>query len=162
MPVPSESPSPGGAAPEPTPPGKPGVDGAKACPSGPCQEGAILLGVMTQGGTLAYVQPPTRVDADFVARAKAMGRPESRFRFSVPCIEAGCPQWTGKGCAVVDKVLEEEEPVTTESGRLPRCAIRSTCRWFSQRGAAACAVCPLVVADIGGTETYQSTLAART
>ena len=147
---------------EPTPPGSPGVDGAKACPSGPCQEGAILLGVMTQDGTLAYVQPPTRVDADFVARAKAMGRPESRFRFSVPCIEAGCPQWTGKGCAVVDKVLEEEKPVITESGRLPRCAIRSTCRWFSQRGAAACAVCPLVVADIGGTETYQSTLAART
>jgi len=117
---------------------------------------------MTQDGTLAYVQPPTRVDAGFVARAKGMGRPESRFRFSVPCIEAGCPQWTGKGCAVVDKVLEEETPVITESGRLPRCAIRSTCRWFSQRGAAACAVCPLVVADIGGTETYQSTLAART
>ena len=102
MPVPPESESPGGAAPEPTPPGNAAVDGAKACPSGPCQEGAILLGVMTQDGTLAYVQPPTRVDAGFVARAKGMGRPESRFRFSVPCIEAGCPQWTGKGCAVVD------------------------------------------------------------
>ena len=128
----------------------------KACPSAFCQEGALLLGVMTASGTLAYVRPPTRVDADFVARAKAMGRPESRFRFSAPCIEAGCPQWTGDGCAVVDKVLEEETPVEA-SGQLPRCGIRSTCRWYAQRGAAACAVCPLVVADIGGVETYQST-----
>ena len=113
---------------------------------------------MTPEGTLGYVQPPTRVTADFVARAKAMGRPESRFRFSVPCIEAGCPQWTGKGCAVVDKVLEEEQPL--EAASLPRCAIRSTCRWFSQRGPAACAVCPLVVADTGGTGTYRSSLAS--
>jgi len=115
---------------------------------------------MTEGGTLAYVQPPTRVNAEFVARAKALGRPESRFRFSVPCIEAGCPQWTGKGCAVVDKVLREEEPIDQPAPtRLPRCAIRSSCRWYSQRGAAACAVCPLVVADTGGTATYRSTLA---
>jgi hypothetical protein len=132
---------------------------AKACPSGPCEEGALLLGVMTGGGTVAYVQPPTRVDADFVARARALGRPESRFRFSTPCSEGGCPQWTGNSCAVIDNVLEEEAPLdTVASGRLPRCAIRSTCRWFSQRGPAACAVCPLVVADTGGTATYQSTL----
>lgn len=130
----------------------------KACPSAFCQEGALLLGVMTAGGTLAYLRPPTRVDADFVARAKAMGRPESRFRFSAPCIEAGCPQWTGDGCAVVDKVLEEETPIEA-SGQLPRCGIRSSCRWYAQRGAAACAVCPLVVADVGGIETYQSTSA---
>jgi len=132
--------------------------GEKSCPSAFLHEGALLLGVMTPSGTLSYVQPPTRVDADFVARAKAMGRPESRFRFSAPCVEAGCPQWTGEGCAVVDNVLEEEEPVQLESGRLPRCAIRRTCRWFAQRGADACAVCPRVVADVGGTETYSSTL----
>jgi hypothetical protein len=129
----------------------------KACPSGPCQEGALLIGVMTEQGTLAYVQPPTRVNAEFVSRARALGRPERRFRFSVPCIEAGCPQWTGKGCAVVDHVLEEEGPAEApSSAELPRCAIRSSCRWFAQRGAEACAVCPLVVADIGGTETYSS------
>jgi hypothetical protein len=141
-------------------PGSSEVDEGKACPSAPCQEGAVLLGIMTTSGTLAYVQPPTRVDADFVARAKAMGRPEARFRFSTPCIQSGCPQWTGEGCAVVDKVLEEEQPVATSEDRLPRCSIRRTCRWYSQRGADACAVCPLVVADIGGIETYQSTLAA--
>jgi hypothetical protein len=113
---------------------------------------------MTETGRLAYVQPPTRVNAEFVADARALGRPESRFRFSTPCIEAGCPQWNGEGCAVIDKVIEEESQETAPA-KLPSCAIRSTCRWFSQRGAAACAVCPLVVADIGGRETYRSTLA---
>jgi hypothetical protein len=136
-------------------------ESAKSCPSGPCRDEALLLGVMTEAGTLAYVQPPTRVNAEFVARAKALGRPESRFRFSVPCIEAGCPQWTGKGCAVIEKVLEEESSESTQAAALPRCAIRPTCRWYFQRGAAACAVCPLVVADIGGKETYRSTLASQ-
>jgi hypothetical protein len=40
--------------------------------------------------------------------------------------------------------------------RLPACGIRRTCRWFAQRGAAACGVCPLIVADTGGTQTCQS------
>lgn len=132
---------------------------AKACPSGPCQEGALLLGVMSEQGRLAYVQPPTRIDGEFVSRARALGNPERRFRFSTACIESGCPQWTGCGCAVVDKLLSEEAPDALPSAReLPRCGIRSSCRWFGQRGPAACAVCPLVVADIGGTASYRSTL----
>jgi hypothetical protein len=64
--------------------------GEKSCPSAFCHEGALLLGVMTPSGRLSYVQPPTRVDADFVARAEAMGRPESRFRFSAPAGAKSC------------------------------------------------------------------------
>jgi hypothetical protein len=135
----------------------PNGDGqAKACPSAPCVEGALLVGVKAESGRLAYVQPPTRVDADFVARAHAKGRPEARFRFSLPCIEGGCPQWTGTGCGVVDHVIDEVG-AQQAAARLPACAIRRTCRWYDQRGAEACAVCPLVVADTGGTETYRST-----
>jgi hypothetical protein len=114
---------------------------------------------MTESGRLAYVQPPTRVDAAFVGSARALGRPESRFRFSVPCAEGGCPQWNGHGCAVADKLVEEEGPsVSAEPAGLPRCGIRATCRWYFQRGADACAVCPFVVADVGGIETYRSTV----
>jgi hypothetical protein len=40
--------------------------------------------------------------------------------------------------------------------RLPACAIRHSCRWYAQRGAAACAVCPQIVADTGGTLTYRA------
>jgi len=139
----------------PTPPDTGDV---KSCPSAPCVEGALLVGVKTESGRLAYVQPPTKVDAAFVARARAMGRPEARFRFSLPCSESGCPQWTGSGCGVVDHVLDDEPGV--QPGSLPRCAIRRTCRWYAQRGSLACSVCPGVVADTGGTETYRSARAA--
>ena len=132
----------------------------KACPSAPCIEGALLVGVRTDSGRLAYVQPPTRVNAEFVARARAMGRPESRFRFSLPCIEAGCSQWTGSGCGLADMLVEHESAVPAAT-HLPACAIRRTCRWFAQHAADACAVCPLVVADTGGTETYRSTRQAQ-
>jgi hypothetical protein len=148
----------GGAPHEPlvVPPVAPG-GATKSCPSAPCMEGALLLGVVTDAGRVSYVQPPTRIDADFVARARAQGRPEQRFRFSAPCIEAGCSQWTGSGCAVADRVVTQEGGGAAT--RLPPCAIRRTCRWFHQRGAQACAVCPLVVADCGGTETHRSTQA---
>jgi len=127
---------------------------AKACPSALCQEGAVLLGVVAPDGRVAFIQPPTRIDAAFVERARSLGRPERRFRFSSPCVETACPQWTGAGCGVVDHVLEEITPTSFAATALPACAIRRWCRWHAQRGAAACAVCPRVIADTGGTMTY--------
>ena len=93
---------------------------------------------------------------ELAERLRSEGRPESRYRFSGPCHEAGCPQWTGGGCFVVDHILDGQGEAA-ESGAqagvqptsLPPCGIRGSCRWFHQRGANACAVCPLVVADMG-------------
>jgi hypothetical protein len=132
-----------------------GAEG-KSCPSAPCIEGALLIGVTTPSGRLAYFQPPARVDAQFVDHAEAEGHPERRYRFSLPCIEAGCSQWTGSGCGLADHLVEHDA-VDHTPAKLPGCGIRRTCRWYSQRGAEACAVCPLVVADCGGTATYRST-----
>jgi hypothetical protein len=126
----------------------------RSCPSAPCSEGALLLGVMTSSGRIAYLQPPTAVDADFVDQARSRGRPESRFRFSQPCIECECPQWTGSRCGIIDTLLSEDAMPADE--KLPACRIRPTCRWFAQRGPDACTVCPYVVADVGGVETYSS------
>jgi hypothetical protein len=165
---------------------------AKSCPSALCREDALLLGVVMPTGRLAYVQPPTRIDAEFVERAKALGHPERRFRFSSTCVEAACPQWTGCSCAVIDHLLDagpadpaagddpkaranaapqssatpqgsatpQENATATGRTALPACAIRRTCRWYAQRGPAACAVCPLVVADTGGTATYRTETAS--
>ena len=142
--------------------------GAAACPSTCCEEGALLLGVVTPAGTVAYVQPPTRISAEFVEEARALGHPERRFRFSGPCVESACPQWTGRDCSVIDLVLSdppsdwrvpaERGPAAPpdEAATLPACGIRRTCRWYAQRGRQACAVCPTVVADTGGTATYRS------
>jgi hypothetical protein len=110
--------------------------------------------VMTSEGRLAYLQSPPRIDVGFVERAQRLGHPERRFRFSTTCVEAGCPQWTGDSCAVVDEALASREGEA--SGHLPACGIRRSCRWFSQRGPAACAVCPTIVADTGGTLTWRA------
>jgi len=146
---------------------------AKSCPSALCQEDALLLGVVAPGGTVGYVQPPTRVGAEFVRQAQALGHPERRFRFSSTCLEGGCPQWTGTGCGVIDVVIGSRpaeppadplaeilaDPAARPPGpprTLPACAIRRTCRFFAQHGGAACAVCPTIIADTGGTATYRS------
>jgi hypothetical protein len=170
----SSDPSPGRAA-QRQPAGAAGRDlgPAKSCPSALCQEDALLLGVVTPGGTVGYVQPPTRVGAEFVRQAQALGHPERRFRFASTCVEAGCPQWTGTGCGVIDVVIGGRpaepaadpldgilaDPAARPPGPprpLPACAIRRTCRWFAQHGGAACAVCPTIIADTGGTTTYRS------
>jgi hypothetical protein len=135
---------------------------AKACPSALCRENALLLGVVGPDGVLAYVQPPTRIGAEFVSAARELGRPERRFRFSDACVEGACPQWTGSGCGVIDIAIgpAPDKPAAEDSARaekgLPACAIRRSCRWYAQRGAAACQVCPAIVADTGGTDTYHS------
>jgi hypothetical protein len=134
----------------------------RACPSALCQEDALLLGVAGPDGAVAYINPPTRISADFVRQAQALGHPERRFRFSNTCVEAACPQWTGDGCAVIDIAISaapSDSPApgpTYAPARLPACAIRHSCRWYAQRGAAACAVCPEIVADTGGTLTYRA------
>jgi hypothetical protein len=129
----------------------------KTCPSSACGQGVLLLGVMTSRGKLAYLQPPVPVDAEFAAREAARGRPEQRYRFAAPCLEGGCPQWTGRRCAVADMaagLVDLGLPASPAS--LPACGIRHSCRWYAQNGPAACAACPLIVADMGGTDTYES------
>jgi hypothetical protein len=128
-----------------------------SCPSSLCEEDALLLGVVGADGTVGYVQPPTRVSADFVRQAQARGHPERWFRFSSPCRQAACPQWTGAGCGVIDVVIGSKPLDAPAPTRLPACGIRRSCQWFAQHGADACAVCPLIIADTGGTGTYQST-----
>jgi hypothetical protein len=129
----------------------------KTCPSSACGEGALLLGVMTSSGKLAYLNPPVKVDAGFAAQEAARGTPERRYRFAGPCLEGGCPQWTGRGCAIADMAAGPVNLGLPASPRtLPACGIRHSCRWYFQRGPAACAVCPLIVADMGGADTYQS------
>ncbi len=130
----------------------------KSCPSGPCEEGALLVGVMTSAGRLAYLLPPTEIDAEFVAEARRQGNPERRFRFSTPCVEASCPQWDGTGCGLGAAIAEHGSETPTDG--LPNCAIRKTCRWYAEQGGRACAVCPLIVADTGGTGTYTSLMSA--
>jgi hypothetical protein len=121
----------------------------KTCPSGRCRENAVLIGIVGEDGQLGYVIPALPVDAEFVARAGTGRTPESRFRFGEPCAEGRCAQWAGDHCGLIDELLDSPHGSTVVSEprdtSLPRCGIRSSCRWFGERGSDACAICPLVV-----------------
>lgn len=119
--------------------------GEKLCPSSHAEPGAILLGIVGSDGRIGYVTPQLRIDSGFVESSKEGRAPEKRFRFAGPCIETGCAQWSDNKCGVIESALQAVEGIQG----LPKCSIRPRCRWFSQRGSAACAVCPLIVTDPG-------------
>jgi hypothetical protein len=117
---------------------------AKTCPSSTCSPGHQLIGVVGPTGHMGYVSPPLEIDADFVERASRRTDvpPEARFRFAGPCVESRCAQWSEGACSVISRVVEHVDSPTADA--LPVCGIRSSCRWFSQEGRAACERCPLV------------------
>ncbi len=119
---------------------------AALCPSSRCKPGALLLGIVLPNGRIGYSRKRLVVNGEFVQIATQGRAPEKRFRFSSPCVQSACKQWSAGRCGVIDEVLAELEP-TQDAQRLPQCAIRSACRWFLQHGAAACRVCPLVITD---------------
>ncbi len=122
-----------------------GPEAGLACPSARAEPGNLLYGRVVNG-QVERLGTPLAVSQQFVDSIAANGPPEQRFRFAGACQEGRCAQWTGTGCGVIERVLAEtgrEEAVAT----LPRCFLRASCRWFSQRGGEACAACNLVVTD---------------
>lgn len=117
------------------------------CPSAPLHEGAILVGIVMRDGRVAFASDRIVVDAEFVRVAREGRSPENRFRFGSACMKSGCAQWTGERCSVIDRQMEAAR-VEAAPHELPDCSLRSQCRWFNQRGAAACAVCPEVITDM--------------
>jgi hypothetical protein len=117
------------------------------CPSGRCASGSQLIGIVGSDGRLGYVTPPLEVDANFVEISKRGRAPESRFRFAEPCLGQTCQHWADNECGLIGRLSAGagNQLALSEESELPRCGIRSRCRWFSQRGREACGVCPLVV-----------------
>jgi hypothetical protein len=119
------------------------TDGALTCPSSHGAPGNLLIGIVAGDGSVMAVRPPLPVDETFVDQARHASErpPEARFRFAGPCETNSCRQWTGSRCAVGDIAA------ATHRGPQPLqpCAIRPTCRWWAQNGAAACRGCTLVV-----------------
>jgi hypothetical protein len=114
------------------------------CPSGRCEEGAVLLGVVDSTSTVRFVRPLTIVTKGFVERAQQGRKPEQRFRFSHECRESDCRWWAEARCSLIEDLASQPDEGRDEE-HLPPCVIRSTCRWFHQRGREACRICPTVV-----------------
>ena len=99
-------------------------------------------------GRLTRFGTPLPVDGAFIDAAQAAGGTGRRFRFASACAEGNCTQWTGEACGLIGAIRERAERLGWDAEPVvPRCAIRATCRWWEQDGAAACAVCSRVVYD---------------
>jgi hypothetical protein len=127
------------------PPSQGADSGAALCPSARCEKDAFLLGVIQEAGAVAFLSQRMKVDQFFVELAHQGRTPEKRFRFAGTCMKAGCQQWTGSRCGVIDRLITDNPEF---HGALPACPIRSDCRWHKQHGARACAICPQVVTDL--------------
>ncbi len=117
-----------------------------ACPSSVCEEGAQMLGIVKDDGTVSILATALLIDKEFIQLSREVPDIERRFRFSGTCLEKGCKQWTGHSCGVIENVIRSFTPHENSSG-LPECSLRINCRWFSQEGPIACKACPLVVTD---------------
>lgn len=121
---------------------------SKLCPSHRCKPGSQLLGVRQDDGTVAILPQPLPVTEEFISIvSRHETPPEQRFRFTNKCVESGCRQWTDRGCGVVEKMVDYLDKIQPLAS-LPPCAIRPSCRWFSQRGGDACALCSYVITEI--------------
>lgn len=122
----------------------------RTCPGGRCREGALLIGIMTPRGRVAYLDPPMEVSEEFVGEASRGTDPEHRFRFAEMCAGSACHYWES-GCRLGRDVAALAD--TAED--LPACGIRATCRWFAQEGPHACSGCRFVVREpnLGGRST---------
>jgi len=118
------------------------------CPGHRCVPGSRLLGVRQDDGTIAILPQTLPIDDAFIEKAKQHPiAPERRFRFTNKCIEGGCKQWNGKGCNVAERVMPHLEN-RLEHEQLPSCGIRSSCRWYIQKGDVACMICSFVSTEI--------------
>ena len=115
------------------------------CPSAVCRPNALLLGVVMGNGRIFRLDRPPEINEDFVQIAQRGRRPEKRFRFASPCLESSCQQWSDGRCTVIDRCSETAPQ--DDSADIPKCSIRSRCRWFRQNGPVACRVCPQVITD---------------
>jgi len=110
------------------------------------KDGALLIGIVLGDGRVAFAANRLVVNQEFVENAQQGRPPEKRFRFADACVRAGCRQWAGDRCGVVDQILAAV-PIHELQPNLPECSIRAQCRWYNQSGSDACRVCPLVVTD---------------
>ncbi|MGA2352787.1 MAG: hypothetical protein ABSF70_20310 [Terracidiphilus sp.] len=129
----------------------PSANDSLLCPSSqPEFEAARVLGVLqqtTDGFEVAYLNEPLPVTPEILAMT-APAQPTEVFRLAAKCQTHRCPHFDGKDCGLATRIVQILPAVVDQ---LPRCQIRSECRWFHQEGAAACRRCPQIATVNYGT-----------
>jgi hypothetical protein len=117
------------------------------CPSATGETpNARIIGFIGPNGVVANI--PTPIPLTDGMRGSIGPKPERIFRLAGPCMESKCANWENQACSLIGRMRQEvdrRQLATEPVGRLPRCAIRSSCVWWRQTGPEACRVCPHVI-----------------
>jgi hypothetical protein len=121
------------------------VGGGLLCPSAPSEiaEGQIFAVVLRGDearNAVAYLNRTTPMREDLRLRSDLVST-EEVFRVAGPCGERRCRHFDGAHCGLAQRITELLAPSVD---RLPRCAIRSSCRWWAEQRASACVRCPSI------------------
>jgi hypothetical protein len=121
------------------------ADNAVLCPSAqPGMQDLQVLGVVSGSGKdarLAYVNAHVPATDELLALTAPLP-PAQVLRLAAKCEEKRCTHFDGTDCKLAARIVASLAPV---ADKLPPCAIRPTCRWHIQEGAAACFRCPQIV-----------------
>jgi hypothetical protein len=121
------------------------ADKAVLCPSAqPGMQDLQVLGVVSGSGEdarLAYVNAHLPATDELLALTAPLP-PAQVLRLAAKCEEKRCTHFDGTDCKLAARIVASLAPV---ADKLPPCAIRPTCRWHIQEGAAACFRCPQIV-----------------
>jgi hypothetical protein len=114
------------------------------CPSAqPEMAGVVAFGVVAGSAAapvINYLAEPLAATQALLGLAAPV-EPTEVFRLAAPCAESGCQHFDGASCQLAARLVSVPLPLK----RLPRCAIRRSCRWWHEHGRAACERCPNVV-----------------
>jgi hypothetical protein len=117
------------------------------CPSAPGHPGeSVLIGVVTGTPDEPRVTPtnaPLEVTKELLALAEPVS-PSEVFRFASTCRSESCTHFQNGRCQLADRAVTVLPEVVEH---LPRCPIRSQCRWYAQQGGSICRRCPQIVTE---------------
>jgi hypothetical protein len=126
---------------------------AMSCPSAQATSAeAEVFGVIggnADGPRVEYLDRPVPVTPEMLQRLNGM-RAGEVLRTRAPCAQTACVHHTGRQCSLGERVAALPH---AGDGRLPPCAIRSTCRWFAEQGKDACLRCPSIVTEVIASAT---------
>jgi hypothetical protein len=113
------------------------------CPSAqPDMAEAAVFGVVL--GTA--LEPAVALTAPELAVLRASGPLKSTqyLRIAARCEEGRCLHFDGTRCQLASRVATRLKKVVSA---LPKCSIRTDCRWFQQEGPGICFRCPQVITE---------------
>ena len=121
------------------------VDRPLVCPSAqPDLAHSRIYGVIagsSENVEVVYFSEELPVTPELIAMCAPVA-PTEVFRFAAPCQGNKCQHFDGAECRLVNNLVQ----ISIGSKQdLKPCPIRTSCRWFAQQGAAACARCTEIV-----------------